>query len=44
MNTWSKSKNISSLDTKQDTVMGRFEKGVKGNMSFWKAATFCFFS
>lgn len=29
MNTWNLSKNISNLDTEQDTVMGSFEKDFK---------------
>lgn len=44
MNTWNQSKNISSLDTEQDTVMEPFEKdfkslGVIEQLSFCKAPT-----
>lgn len=44
MNTWNQPKNISSLDTEQDTVMGPFEKdfkalGAKEKLSFCKAPT-----
>lgn len=49
MDTWNQSKNVSSLDTKQDTVMGPLEKDLKDldvteKLSFCKAPEFfpCF--
>lgn len=47
MNTLNRSKNISSLDTEQDTAMGPFEDdskdlGIIEKLSFCKASTFFF--